>query len=132
MGSSDGFLVSRDAGATWARMPSQTYPDTWSADGRRWVGRSWFTNSTGSSLTGGISTYQSALSPRIIINPTQFGLTLSWLVPSSTVSLQQSLDVSSANWEMVSNTPYLNLSNLQNEVVLPTDGNRGFYRLSEP
>ena len=57
-------------------------------------------------------------------------LTVSWIVPSTNFVLQQSPDLSS--WTDVTDTPALNLTNLQNEVVLsPTNGS-GFYRLKTP
>jgi hypothetical protein len=40
------------------------------------------------------------------------------------------LDLS--NWTDLSNTPILNLTNLQNEVTLPFSGGEGFYRLKTP
>ena len=51
---------------------------------------------------------------------------LSWTVPSINFVWQQSSDLT--GWSDVANPPVLNLTNLQNEVVLST-GSRGFYRL---
>jgi hypothetical protein len=46
--------------------------------------------------------------------------------------LQQNLDLTTTNWTDVTNTSTLNLTNLQDEVILlPTNGN-GFYRLKTP
>jgi hypothetical protein len=51
-------------------------------------------------------------------------------LPSTNFVLQQSSDL--ASWTDMTDTPALNLTNLQNEVVLsPTNGS-GFYRLKTP
>jgi hypothetical protein len=44
--------------------------------------------------------------------------------------LQQSADLSS--WSVVTNQPVLNLTNLQNEVILPPPDSNVFYRLKTP
>jgi hypothetical protein len=44
--------------------------------------------------------------------------------------MQQSSDLSS--WTDVTNTPGLNLTDLQNEVILPPTGSNVFYRLKTP
>ena len=76
---------------------------------------------------GGIWTAQIPPMPAMNITPTNGNLTLSWLVPSTNFVLQCSSDLSS--WTDLTNTPVLNLTNLQDEVTLsPTNGNL-FYRL---
>jgi hypothetical protein len=57
-------------------------------------------------------------------------LTLSWVIPSTNFILQQCSDLSS--WANVTNTPVLNLGNLQNQVTLPASSAVGFYRLTTP
>jgi hypothetical protein len=64
------------------------------------------------------------------LTPANGNLKLSWLVPSTNFVLQQSLDMGS--WADVTNTPVLNLTNFQNEVILPPTGSSGFYRLKMP
>ena len=64
------------------------------------------------------------------IKPTTGNLTLSWIVPSTNLVLQQSADLS--GWTNVTNLPVLNLTNLQNEVILSPTGSSGFYRLKTP
>lgn len=59
-------------------------------------------------------------------------LVLSWPSPSTGFVLQQNLDVGTTNWVDVTNTPVLNSTNLQNEVVLPLTDNHVFYRLAAP
>ena len=86
--------------------------------------------SAGSFNGGGIWTLQTTPAPQINITPTNGNLTLSWIVPSTNFVMQQSSDLSS--WTDMTNTPVLNLANLQNEVVVsPTNGS-GFYRLKTP
>jgi photosystem II stability/assembly factor-like uncharacterized protein len=68
--------------------------------------------------------------PQLNITPTNGGFKLSWHVPSTNFVMQQSSDL--ASWSDVTNAPVLNLTNLQNEIVLsPTNGNN-FYRLKTP
>ena len=57
---------------------------------------------------------------------------LSWLVPSTNFVLQQNSDLSTTNWTDVTNTPTLNLTNLQNQVILSPVGSNAFYRLKTP
>lgn len=133
----DAWWVSEDLGATWAPMPSQTSSppaslDAWSADGSRCVGRNWGSNSGGLFTVIGIATYQTTQRPLLNIRSAGGRLTLSWLAPSTSASLQRSVEAGAANWETLTNVPILNLSNLQSEVVLPASGDRGFYRLREP
>lgn len=64
------------------------------------------------------------------LTPTNGNLTLSWIIPSTDFGLQQSSDLMS--WMDVTNPPVLNLTNLQNEVILPPAGSNSFYRLKTP
>jgi hypothetical protein len=58
-------------------------------------------------------------------------LVLSWLVPSASYVLQQNFDFNATDWAEMTNAVTLNLTNLENQVVVsPTDGRR-FYRLIE-
>jgi len=76
---------------------------------------------------GGIWTLQTAPAPSMIIAPTNGSLKLSWLVPSTNFVMQQSPDLQ--NWADMTNQPVLNLTNLQNEVILSPPGSNVFYRL---
>ena len=61
--------------------------------------------------------------------PSSDKFTLAWTVPSTNFVLQQNSDLATANWVTLTNTPVLNFSNLQDEIVLsPTNGS-GFFRL---
>jgi len=55
-----------------------------------------------------------------------------WIVPSTNFVLQQNLDLTTTNWTDVTNPPALNLTNLQNEVILTPTNNSAFYRLKTP
>jgi hypothetical protein len=69
-------------------------------------------------------------SPSINIAPAGGNLMLSWFVPSTNFVLLQSYDLS--GWSDMTNTPVLNFSNLQNQVVLPSSADNVFYRLKTP
>jgi hypothetical protein len=79
---------------------------------------------------GGIYTSQITPTPQLNLTPSGGNLTASWIIPSTNFVLQQSADLSS--WTDVTNSPALNLNDLQDEIVLsPTNGS-GFYRLKTP
>ena len=101
-------------GLTWQAVAS-------SADGNRLVAVAW---------NGGIWTSQTPPAPQLNLKPTGANYDLSWTVPSTNFVLQQSSDLT--GWSDVANPPVLNLTNLQNEVVLSPAGSRGFYRLKTP
>ena len=64
------------------------------------------------------------------ITPMNGNLKLSWIVPSANFVMQQSLDLQ--NWADMTNQPVMNLTNLQNEVILSPQANSVFYRLKTP
>lgn len=92
-----------------------------SADGDRMVA---------SDRTGGIWNSVSTPSPIIHITPDSGNLKFSWLVPSANFAMQQSPDLIS--WAAVTNTPILNLTNLQNEILRVPSSDAEFYRLMDP
>jgi hypothetical protein len=79
---------------------------------------------------GGIWTCQTTPTPQLNIAPTNPGLKLSWIVPSANFVLQQSADL--VSWEDMTNPPALNLTNLQDEIILSPTNSSGFYRLKTP
>jgi len=81
---------------------------------------------------GGIWTSRITPTPSMNITPTNGNLMLSWTMPSTNFVLQQDLDLTTTNWTDVTNTPTLNLTNLQDEVILSPIGSSGFYRLKTP
>jgi photosystem II stability/assembly factor-like uncharacterized protein len=118
-----GIYTSTNSGSTWT---SNNAPVTsWtsiasSADGDRLF------------AAGGNSIYTAwtAPTPLMTIAPTNVSLKLSWIVPSTNFVPQHSSNLQS--WADMTNVPVLNLTNLQNEVFLPTPGSNVFYRLKTP
>lgn len=54
-------------------------------------------------------------------------LALSWTVPSTNMILQQSGDLKS--WTSMTNSPVLNLTNLHEQITIPTTNSASFFRL---
>lgn len=81
---------------------------------------------------GGIYTSKTTSLPKLNITPSGSGLNLSWGIPSSDFVLQSNLDLFTTPWTTLTNTPTLNLTNLQNEIVFPRNADKGFYRLANP
>jgi len=79
---------------------------------------------------GGIWISQSTPTPQLNIAPANPDFKLSWTVPSTNFVLQQSAYLIS--WADLTNPPALNLTNLQDEVVLSPTNSSGFYRLKTP
>ena len=123
---------STDSGATWIHNNVAVQNWSWvasSADGCKLVAADygeWSTNSP-PPVDSGIWTLQITPAPQMNITPTDGNLALSWIVPSTNFVMQQSPDLS--GWMDMTNTPMLNLTNLQNEVTLPPTGSNVFYRL---
>jgi hypothetical protein len=118
------IFASSDSGATWTSNTTLNLGQTSvasSANGNKLVVSSSF---------GGIFTLQSTPAPAMNIAPADTNLLLSWVIPSTNFVLQQNLDLATANWVDVTNTPILNLTNLQNEVTLPLTNGSIFYRLA--
>jgi hypothetical protein len=78
---------------------------------------------------GGIYTWQSTPRPQLSLSPSGTNMALSWLVPSGNFLLQHSPDLGEASWTTLTNTPLLNLTNLQDQVLLSPASDQGFYRL---
>jgi hypothetical protein len=128
----DFLYVSTNSGVTWSK--TTTLITNWntivsSADGSK-LAVTVYGDRPAAHATGGIWTSQTTPAPQMNITPTYGNFTLSWLVPSTNFVMQQSSDMGS--WTDVTNTPVLNLTNLQNEVVLSPPGGSGFYRLKTP
>lgn len=150
--------VSTNSGGSWISTPVTGYSVASSADGKRlvvagtqiWVstnsGLAWTTNAPVSASyfqhvassadgcklvvdAGGIWIGQITPSPQLSIKPANGKLALSWIVPSTNFVLQQNLDLSAANWAILSNSPTLNLTNLQDEISLSPSNSSDFFRL---
>ncbi len=70
-------------------------------------------------------------SPRLTVSPSGGSLEISWLVPSTSFVLQQSLDLSSTNWTAVPTDPTLNLTNLNYHLTVSPSLSQLFYRLKQ-
>lgn len=123
------IYTSTNCGATWIL---NSFPDPsavlWSvassADGGKLA--------AGVGFGGGIYTCQTTPAPVLNIIPASSNLAFSWVVPSTDFVLQQNSDLTTTNWTDVTNTPTLNLTNLQNQVILSPSGSNAFYRLKTP
>jgi hypothetical protein len=119
------IYVSTDSGNTWvsnsASVEDWTYAAV-SADGKQLV------------ATGDNGVYISQSIPSPILKTTLLGgnLVLSWTVPSANFVLRQNSDLTVGNWTDVTNSTDLNLTNLEEQVVLSPTNICGFYRLATP
>lgn len=126
-------FVSTDFGLTWATnaLPGggAYFTIASSADGGKLIAGALFSDVN--SFDPGFSYIsQSTYAPRMELAPSSTDFALSWIIPSTNFVLQQSSDL--ASWTDVTNVPTLNLSNLQNEVILSPSNSSGFYRLKTP
>ena len=122
---SGGIFTSTDSGATWVsnNVPSGAWTcAAMSADGNELIA-----TIGGPSTTGGIYVSQTTPAPQLNLSASGNSTEISWLIPSLNFSLEQSPDLSS--WTDVTNQPVLNLTNLQNQVVLPPPAGNSFFRL---
>jgi hypothetical protein len=71
---------------------------------------------------------QTTPSPKLNLSASDNNATVSWIIPSLNFTLQQSSNLTS--WTDVTNQPVLNLTNLQNQVVLPPPNGNSFFRLT--
>jgi hypothetical protein len=81
---------------------------------------------------GGIYTSYTVPKPSLCLATSNNNLAFSWTMPSTNFVLQKISDLSKANWVTMTNTPVLNLTNLQNQIILPSPGSNVFYRLKTP
>jgi photosystem II stability/assembly factor-like uncharacterized protein len=122
----DSYTVysSTDSGATWtqANVPAEIWQSVaCSADGNEFVAVS---------FQGSVYRAKAVPQPQLNLAAARTNVALAWLVPSANFGLQYSTDLIS--WVNLTNTPTLNLTNLQNQVVLPPSGSGSFFRLSTP
>ena len=118
------LYYSTDFGAIWASnsTPSAFSFITSSADG----------NLLAAIGGGNIYTLFSPPAPALSLVPVGSNLVISWLVPSTNFVLQQNSGLTSQNWQTLTNAPTLNLTNLNNELVLRPTNDTGYYRLATP
>lgn len=133
-GNGSRIYTSTDLGMTWIQETNISGSIACSADGNKLVVATQTLTTSPSGflflIAGPIYTSFSTPSPQMNITPTNGGFKLSWIIPSTNFVLQQSSDLST--WTDLTNTPVLNLTNLQNEVTLPLSAGNGFYRLKTP
>src|ERR1017187_10351692 len=118
------IYTSTNSGATWQtnNAPNKAWQSVVSsADGGKLVA---------AVEGGGLWISQTTPAPHMNITPTNGNLMLSWMVPSTNFVMQESPDL--ASWADMTNPPVLNLTNLQDEVILPPTNSSGFYRLKTP
>ena len=119
------IYTSTDSGANWTSndVPNLDWVSVASsADGNKLL-----------AITGGqVYAAQSAPAPWLSLQPSAGRLTLSWTEPSENFALQQSADLTATDWMEVTNLPTLNLTNLQNQVMLSPSNRCSFYRLKNP
>jgi hypothetical protein len=80
------------------------------SNGRIWVGRT-------------------APAPVLGLTTSGPGLVLSWVLPSANFVLQQSSSLQPPAWTDLSSAPVLNLTNLQEQLLLLPGGDPAYYRL---
>ena len=120
------LITSTNSGATWTNVVHVFPSLTWnavalSADGAKLVA------TVGYPSVGPIYVSQTTPVPVLSLAPVNGQPTVSWIIPSLDFTLQQSPDLLS--WTDVTNQPVLNLTNLQNQVVLPPPAGNSFFRL---
>jgi hypothetical protein len=123
---------STNSGATWISnaVPSESWHSVASsADGNQLVVAGMADQSFN---PGHVYISQTTSSPCLNLTPSSSNLAVAWIIPSTDFMLQQNLDLTTTNWTDVTNTPVLNLTNLQDEVTLPMPAGSGFYRLKTP
>jgi len=123
VGSSGPIYTSTDSGITWISNNAPILMWNWvacSADGNKLFA---------ASFTNGIWAAQMIPTPQLNVGSLNINLLFSWIIPSTNFVLQQNLDLTTTDWMILTNTPTLNLSNLNDEVVLSPSNNRGFFRL---
>jgi photosystem II stability/assembly factor-like uncharacterized protein len=124
---------STNAGTSWTHMSTGNYPNFASGiitpDGYRMFA----INGGGiSGTSGNVYTASFIPSPILKLTASSGTLKLRWTVPSTNFVLQQKLNLIAASWVTLTNLPTLNLTNLQDQVVLSPTNTSAFYRLSTP
>jgi hypothetical protein len=120
------IYTSADSGLTW--VSNRAPVALWSAVASSADGSKLVATVDG----GGIYTFQSTPAPQLKIVSSGGEIILSWIAPSANFTLQQNSDLTTTNWMDVTNASTLNLSTLQDEIVLPAPATGTFYRLTTP
>jgi hypothetical protein len=123
------IYTSTNFGTTW--ISNNTPSQTWlcvasSADGNKLVAAALYDASFN---PGSIYSTYTAPTPLMKLTLSGGNLAFSWIVPSTNFVLQQNFDLTTADWVTLTDTPVLNLTNLQDEVILSPTNSSGFFRL---
>lgn len=115
------IYTSSDGGSTW--ISNNVPPAVWttfacSADGDTMVA---------AAGPGGVWIAKTRPSPRLNIISSNHNVNLSWVVPSTNMVLEQSLDL--VHWTTLTNSPSLNLTNLQEQLTLHPTNRGAVFRL---
>ena len=113
---------STDAGATWISNNAPTLH--WQSVAMTADGSTLFAAAS----NGGIWARRSASMPTVQIATAGNSLGLSWIVPSATFKVQETLGLNPPAWTDLTNSPTLNFSNLNDEIFVPVR-TTGFYRM---
>jgi photosystem II stability/assembly factor-like uncharacterized protein len=122
------LYASTNSGTVWVSTNSN-YPffgSASSADGRKL-----FTMGT-TGYQGDLYTLQFKPSPQLNLTTSGNNLIFSWLLPSTDFVLQQNVDLTTTNWGTLTNTPILNFTSLQNQIMLSPSNDSAIYRLATP
>jgi hypothetical protein len=129
-----GIYLTTDSGLTWSQPSQPTL--YWgglvlSADGAQLVATTGPVSLTDEgNADGSVYIMQTTPTPSLSIAPAATNAVISWLVPSLNFTLQQNSDLTTTNWINVTTPPVLNLTNLQNQVIVSTPASgQAFYRL---
>jgi hypothetical protein len=121
-----GIWTSTNSGTTWVsnNIPSAAWTcAALSADGNELIAV------VGNPSTAGvILVLQTTPAPELNLSASDNDTVISWIIPSLDFTLEQSPDLLS--WTDVTNLPVLNLTNLENQVVLPPPAGNSFFRLT--
>jgi hypothetical protein len=127
----DTLKISTNSGVSWA---SAGLPGWWSS--------AIASSADGTSLVAAGSGHIATLhvpapappvppSPQLAIDRPGANLELSWLAPSTPFVLEQTADLSSADWVAVPTPPSLNPTNLHYQLTLMPGPGKSFYRLAQ-
>jgi hypothetical protein len=120
------IFTSTNSGAAWRSnsVPTNYWSSvTSSADG---------TKLAATVFGGGIYISYTVPKPLLCLASSNNCLAFCWTVASTNFVLQKISDMSKTNWSTMTNKPVLNLTNLQNQIILPPPGSNVFYRLKTP
>ncbi len=123
-----GLYISTNSGIVWA-ISGPSDPN-WTSVASSADGNKLAATYSNPGFELGIYTRQTPPTPRLTIMPAATNTVLSWIIPSLNFSVQQNFDLTTTNWTDVATTPVMNLTTLQNQVIVPRPSSGSvFYRL---